>query len=64
MPEKTFASESTDPSHGETPRRFFLRFCALIVRSLCDEFLLARLEGELFPRYGMTVFESEVRVTR
>ena len=26
--------------------------------------LLARVEGELFPRYGMIAFESDVRVMR
>lgn len=36
----------------------------VVLQPAAAQALLARLEGELFPRYGMIAFESDVRVMR
>ena len=36
----------------------------VVLQPAAAETLLARLEKELFPRYGMIAFESDVRVMR
>ena len=36
----------------------------VVLQPTAAQALLARLEGELFPRYGMIAFESDVRVMR
>ena len=48
---------------GETPDFANVQI-EVILQPAAAELLLSRLEAEFFPRYGMVVFESDVRVIR
>ena len=48
---------------GETPEFSNVQI-EVILQPAAAELLLTRLQAEFFPRYGMVVFESDVRVIR
>ena len=48
---------------GEIPEYANIQI-EVILRPEVSEILLQRLSDELFPRYGMVAFESDVRVLR
>lgn len=48
---------------GETPDYANVQI-EVVLQPAAAELLLSRLHAEFFPRYGMIVFESDVRVIR